>query len=964
MAFNLDEYTGGSEERLYDHLKSVWERAQRRFGHEGDAVYAFQEDPCRVNLLAARGFADGQPVESTNERYDDALFVIWKDEGGQKRVRTFVISTEYGESAGGTALLVLGQHKYKLATHKKTLTRKKLHEAGRYDPAGGNTYQYRALNPHPTVQILRDSVDRNRTADAGEGVEDNATINVHYGGEYDTSASSWSEGCQVLLGWDNYREFIALVERDASIVGSIENESPGVPVPPVDGTRPVIYTLVEGEYLLPADSGYGYPIRLNGSLAVDSAHAARYYEHTERQYKGGYFPFGTNTVWHGGLHVHARRGEALVHACAAGELVAARLFEDEAQGHGHYGSVNFILLKHEIAGAVLNQINQGPVTEYQVLTSNLNFRPEAGGAESYGKLVQGDRLAPRDGDAVSKDGYEWLPMTGLQTQDASLIGKDGYVAFKKEWLKPIHAGGPSAFADSDRKTWYSLYMHLNPERIEEANAALAGIEWLRTSGPAGFRTNVPNLPMRDLPDESQPFVKLARGAELMVIDPAPAAAKVGGYNWQYVQVTGGDNANAARTGWIPAQAEWVETTTATTLNAELVEKLRAGGVVCVGEPDGPVRVKAGDPLWTVGEYGSPDYRDGLIHWEIFSEENLMPSWPQAVDADENYNMDCRQIMEMIEQEWFGSDDVLSKEEVENFFASDPDAARLRQWACQFVIEWGIDLDVALPQLKNVCDRWRTSQLKERIAPYLWWDEAAGRSVPLPGTKKVWHYNPVALLERWATVYGAVESSPDGGDPSRSSEPPWIRIARGEIGVKEVSGDEHNERVLEYLRSTSLQGTSDAEEDETPWCSAFVNWVMKQTGRTGTDSAMAISWAAWGRRLAAPAFGAIASIKWHQQSADCSGCTEGSRCQKASRCLEPADCGCACTKGHVGFVVGKSGDKIQLLGGNQSNEVNVSGYGTDRIIAYVVPSDYEVPADDYDLKPYGQRTDEGDFDSTR
>jgi hypothetical protein len=39
-------------------------------------------------------------------------------------------------------------------------------------------------------------------------------------------------------------------------------------------------------------------------------------------------------------------------------------------------------------------------------------------------------------------------------------------------------------------------------------------------------------------------------------------------------------------------------------------------------------------------------------------------------------------------------------------------------------------------------------LKERITPYLWWDEAVLECVTLPGSKKVWHYNPIALLESW------------------------------------------------------------------------------------------------------------------------------------------------------------------------------------------------------------------------
>ena len=176
------------------------------------------------------------------------------------------------------------------------------------------------------------------------------------------------------------------------------------------------------------------------------------------------------------------------------------------------------------------------------------------------------------------------------------------------------------------------------------------------------------------------------------------------------------------------------------------------------------------------------------------------------------------------------------------------------------------------------------------------------------------------------------SPPQRGDNDSSQRPRWIPIAEGEVGVKEIAGDEDNPRVIEYHATTG--GFSD---DETPWCSSFVNWVMIQAGYSGTDSAQAISWANWGKQLDRPAYGAIAVIRWN----------------------DPPD-----TAGHVGFVVGQDGSNLQLLGGNQSDQVKVSSYGTDKIIAYVVPSDYDVPDQDYDLTPHAGPSDEGDFESTR
>ena len=148
-----------------------------------------------------------------------------------------------------------------------------------------------------------------------------------------------------------------------------------------------------------------------------------------------------------------------------------------------------------------------------------------------------------------------------------------------------------------------------------------------------------------------------------------------------------------------------------------------------------------------------------------------------------------------------------------------------------------------------------------------------------------------------------------------SKPNWISIAEKEIGVKEKAGAEHNPKVIEYHATTGK-----FKDDETPWCSSFVNWVMNKSGNGGTNSAQAISWAKWGKKINKPAYGAIAVIDW-----DGSG---------------PG------TKGHVGFVVGKKGSSIELLGGNQSNAVNVSTFSSSKVIAYVFPSNFQIPDNYY------------------
>ncbi len=82
---------------------------------------------------------------------------------------------------------------------------------------------------------------------------------------------------------------------------------------------------------------------------------------------------------------------------------------------------------------------------------------------------------------------------------------------------------------------------------------------------------------------------------------------------------------------------------------------------------------------------------------------------------------------------------------------------------------------------------------------------------------------------------------EGGQSTRPSEvePRWLQLARGEIGVAEIPGGQHNPRIVTYRATTTLRATS----DETAWCSSFVNWCLTNTRITGTNSAAA-SWIGW------------------------------------------------------------------------------------------------------------------------
>ncbi|MBU5614452.1 peptidoglycan-binding protein [Geomonas sp. Red51] len=54
---------------------------------------------------------------------------------------------------------------------------------------------------------------------------------------------------------------------------------------------------------------------------------------------------------------------------------------------------------------------------------------------------------------------------------------------------------------------------------------------------------------------------------------------------------------------------------------------------------------------------------------------------------------------------------------------------------------------------------------------------------------------------------------------------WLKIAAAEVGQREFPGSPANPRIIMYHGATSLRATS----DEVAWCSAFVNWCLKQAG---------------------------------------------------------------------------------------------------------------------------------------
>lgn len=145
--------------------------------------------------------------------------------------------------------------------------------------------------------------------------------------------------------------------------------------------------------------------------------------------------------------------------------------------------------------------------------------------------------------------------------------------------------------------------------------------------------------------------------------------------------------------------------------------------------------------------------------------------------------------------------------------------------------------------------------------------------------------------------------PVAPEPPRAPyEPPWVTVARGQIGFQEQPG---NRGIQKYT------GPAKCGREGDPWCAVFTNAMLEMVGMPGTESAMARSYEHSGRykQLSGPAIGAITTM-WR----------------------DSPDSG----KGHVFFYMGENDNGIVALGGNQKNKVCIQYEPKNRVYGYYWP----------------------------
>ena len=147
--------------------------------------------------------------------------------------------------------------------------------------------------------------------------------------------------------------------------------------------------------------------------------------------------------------------------------------------------------------------------------------------------------------------------------------------------------------------------------------------------------------------------------------------------------------------------------------------------------------------------------------------------------------------------------------------------------------------------------------------------------------------------------------------AKQNELVWVAAGRGRIGTHEIKGAKHNPLIVamwELAFSATGQKTW-IKDDETAWCGGFAAYCLAKDNNQDLikhipkDFYRAKSWANVGTSLNKPAYGSIVVFS-----------RSGG--------------------GHVGIVVGKDKQgNIMVLGGNQSDAVNIKPFSKDRVIAY-------------------------------
>lgn len=137
------------------------------------------------------------------------------------------------------------------------------------------------------------------------------------------------------------------------------------------------------------------------------------------------------------------------------------------------------------------------------------------------------------------------------------------------------------------------------------------------------------------------------------------------------------------------------------------------------------------------------------------------------------------------------------------------------------------------------------------------------------------------------------------------EPQHLKIARSLIGTREAPGAANSATIMGWVKKLGTKALGIVvNADSVPWCGTFVAHCVSQAGLTPAPIAVrAKSWASWEANLRADYLSPGAVLVFEREGG-----------------------------GHVGFYIGEDTTHYHVLGGNQSDCVNIMRIARSRCIA--------------------------------
>lgn len=142
-------------------------------------------------------------------------------------------------------------------------------------------------------------------------------------------------------------------------------------------------------------------------------------------------------------------------------------------------------------------------------------------------------------------------------------------------------------------------------------------------------------------------------------------------------------------------------------------------------------------------------------------------------------------------------------------------------------------------------------------------------------------------------------------PAAGQETPWMAWVRSKLGLAEVPGAGDNPEIVSWFALTTLP--QELWHDATAWCAVFFNAAVIQSGGASLKSARVMDYLQWGHATGEPYPGCAVIFQWSN-----------------------GEHHIAC------FVKWEPGNKVRVIGGNQSNAVTEAVYPQANVLGYREP----------------------------